>query len=238
MLPERTPQPLSANQPFGEMLLAGLMADTAGALPGTAPCSHACCVLAAVVHQTPEAQRRALAAALEARGGRLATPKRQPLMCAVMMQLSAAWAAQQGALPPGTQTPAAAPSTAHDARSGSAPRHKAAGCAVPALLCLVLELVSGCAEGLAGLLQDASHVPLLLEVVQQGHGLDAGLVRGLAAAVLASCCVGQAQSSRAAEFADVSEIVANRVGLREFFAALDGLMEADEMQVCSPAPMW
>jgi Uso1 / p115 like vesicle tethering protein, head region len=246
MLPLANPKPLSAAQPFGEMLLAGVMADTgSAALPGTATCCHACCVLACLASGNAHVRTRVLAIQVDVRSGRLAAPKQYELMGLLMHQLSRAWGASQAKRfatarsgsglasgPPSNSTPrgGAADGDAVTPRT-EAPRHGAAGWAVPALLCLAIALTYGCAEAVTSLLKDASHVPLLLELLQTQSGLDDALIRGLAAALLGCCVVASATGDAASGAAGVVDVLSNRVGIRGYFAALEGLLDAVEMQV-------
>ena len=230
MLPQDTPKPLAALQPFGEMLIAGAMADVSpAALPGTAACAHASTVLASLVRGNATAQLRAAGTNVSVRPGRLSAAKEHSLPSFIMLQLSRAWAAAgngdvtaSGSALTGASVPQE-PCTPARVRSG------AAGWAVPALLCLAVTLADGQPTVAASMLHDASHVPLLLEMMQHTQTVDAGLIGGLTA-LLCGCCVlgsGDAGSSQG----HVLTVLSHRLGLRGFFALLDGLLDADEMQV-------
>ena len=248
MLPSSTPKPLSASQAFGDMLVAGLLADPGPqALPGTATCCHACCVLAALTSGNANAKQRALKLQVEMRSGRLAAPKQLDLMGLIMFQLSRAWSASSARTASALQSssgPASGPRSGGtpmgNAASGEldseTPRHGAAGWAVPAALALAITLLHNCPEAVVSLLHDAAHVPLLLEIMQTPGGLDGGLIRGLAAAVLGACVTASAQGGGEmnGRAANVVEMLSNRVGIRDFFAVLEGLLETGEMQVCLP----
>lgn len=239
MLPRGTPKPLTYSQPFGDMLLAGVMADVAGgALPGTAACAYACAALAALVDRNPAAQARALQISVKLRAGRLAAAKSCDVAGLCMSQLGQAWSRESqtsnAALEGPPSTGSERRQSAHDAPPVAPARRGAAGWAVPGVLCLLVSLCSGCPAAVHMLLRDLGHVPLLLEVMQGAQGADAAVVAGLAA-LLCGCCI-LADASTAEESkqqAALVQVLSNRMGLRNFFGALESFSESDAFHVRS-----
>lgn len=237
MLPRGTPKALAYSQPFGDMLLAGVVADVAGgALPGTAACAHACAVLAALVGCNPAAQARALQVKVDLRAGRLAASKPCDLAGLCMSQLGQAWSREAQSVEPSASGPASTGSerrtSAHDAPPAPAARRGAAGWAVPAVLCLLINLCSGCSAAVHALLRDLGHVPLLLEVMQGAHGPDQAVVAGLAALLCGCCTLAEASTEeQAKQKAALLQVLSNRMGLRAFFSALEGFSESETAHV-------
>jgi hypothetical protein len=243
MLPlSGTPKPLTASQSFGEMLLAGLMSDVSdNALPGTASFAYTCAVLASLVRGNEKAQHRVLTAQIDVRAGRLSATKKYNILNFIMLQLGRAWStcsSTENSSHTASGPPSGSCSTGGLGNETEKARSRAASWAVPAALSLVIALTDNSADGVVHLLQDAAHVPLLLEMIQSSGGSHTTLVRGLAA-IVCGCCLLPSPASpqaphrkRGALAAAVVDVLLNRLGIREFFAVLEGLLDTDEMQVC------
>jgi hypothetical protein len=225
MLPQAPPKPLTFTQPFGEMLVAGILSDSSdGALPGTATCAHACTVLAALVRGNPAAQARAAQTQVEWHAGRLGAPKILSLPEVCLQQLGRAWGRSGGG--PVLQTNASSGPPSREAVPTRQPSGTAAQWAVPAVLCLLVSLCDRCREAAGRVLQDSSHIPLLLEMMQ---GWGDATVAGLAA-LLCGCCLlveGEDLGGKAA----LTDVLSNRIGIRGYFDTLERGLDSERMQV-------